>query len=273
MGTELHVQTILHGVVGSGVHAPVGHGYTVKLPVTFQYLVDQHVVGAAGLVVVEVIGTHYCPYLAFFHGSLEGGEVNLVQRTVAYHHIVVFAESLFIVQRKVLGTCGSTGTLDALDIGNYHARGEERVFAEVLEVAAADGRAIDIHAGAQHHILAAIAGFFAQAYAIVAGKCGIPCGGKTGKCGESHTRVIGLSGVAPLVPQCVGAYTMRAVVGPEVWNAQSGHACCRELALCMDDGYLFIEGHAAEHVIDALFHRFGFIKIGRKRLRSGVHSN
>src|SRR5438552_18231762 len=42
--------------------------------------------------------------------------------------------------------------LHPLDIADRDPRGEKRVFAEILEVAAIHGRAINVHAGPQHEV-------------------------------------------------------------------------------------------------------------------------
>ena len=66
----------------------------------------------------------------------------------------------------------------ALDVADGDARGEERVLAEVLEVAAAHRRAVDVHARGQHEVHAARARVAADHRADAAGERRCPTGGQ-----------------------------------------------------------------------------------------------
>jgi hypothetical protein len=56
---------------------------------------------------------------------------------------------------------------------------------------------------------------------------------------------------------------MRAVVGPEVGQAQALHPRSRKLALRVYHGNLLVEGHAAQGIVDALFHRLPLVEVHR----------
>ena len=60
----------------------------------------------------------------------------------------VVAVGLLVVDRVVLGVGDDRVVLDALDDRDGGARGQERILAEVLEVAAVERRAGDVHARA-----------------------------------------------------------------------------------------------------------------------------
>ena len=66
--------------------------------------------------------------------------------------------------------------LHALDVADGHAPGQERVLAEVLEVAAVHGRGVDVDARAEHEVNAARAGIAADGGADALGQRRIPGG-------------------------------------------------------------------------------------------------
>jgi hypothetical protein len=177
---------------------------------------------------------------------------------------------LVVVQGIVLHTGSDTLRLEASDIGHHHTGGEPRIFAHVLEVTASKGCAIDVHTRTEHHTLVPVEGFLAQTLAIEAGHTGVPGSSETGEGWEGHTRVVGLSGLYPLIPEHIRTNAMRAVVCPEVRESEALHARRREFRLRMDDGDLLVERHTAQGIIDALFDGLRLVKIdGGLRLRGG----
>ena len=55
---------------------------------------------------------------------------------------------------------------------------------------------------------------------------------------------------------------MRAIVGPEVGQAQSFHTGAGEFALGMYHSYLLIEGHAPQGIVHSLLYRQGLVEVG-----------
>ena len=263
---ELHIESVEDGLLGVVTAAPVAHDDTVEAPVAFQDAVQRDFIMAVVLVVVEVVGTHDAPRLAFGDSSAEGRQVDLVKSAVANHHVYLMAILFVVVQTIVLHTRSHALRLQALHVGHYHPTGQPGVFTHVLEVAAAQRRAIDVHTRAQNHVLAAIACLFAQTLAVEACQVGIPSGSQTRQCREGYARVVGLSSLHPLVPKYVGAHAVRSVVGPEVGHSQSGNACCRELRLCVDDANLLVERHARECIVDALLDVFRLVEVDGQRV-------
>ena len=151
--------------------------------------------------------------------------------------------------------------LHSLHVRHHHATAQVRVFAHVLKVPAAQRSAIDVHTRTQNHVLAPIERFLAQTMAVEAAQFGIPCGGQTRQCRESHTRVVGLSGLTPLVPEHVGSHSVRSVVGPEIRYAQTLHAGARKLALSVDECNLLGQRHALHSVRDTCLCAFCLIEI------------
>ena len=248
---ELHVEPVPDRLVEVVRSAPVADHYAVEAPVLLQYLAQCVLVVAVVLVLVEVVGSHDAPSLTFLYGSLEAWQVNLMQGAVADDDVHLVAILLVVVQAIVLHAACHAAALQSLDVWNHHAGGQIRVFAHVLEVAASEGSAVDVHAGPQYHALAAIERFFAQSTTIQRGDKGMPCCCQAGEGREGHARVVGLSGLFPFVPKHVGTYAMRSVVGPEVGHAEALHASARELALCMNHVNLLGQGHATERILHA----------------------
>ena len=179
---------------------------------------------AAVLVVINIISAHDGPHLALLHGSLKGGQIDLVQGTVGYFYVYVEAVFFVVVQAIMLHTGRHTQRLHALNVGHHHGRGEEGVFAHILEVAAVKGCAVYVYARAQYHILATIQCLFAQTMAVKVREGGVPRGSQAGKGRKGYARVVGLACLFPLVPQYVGAHTVRAIIGPKVGEPQSWHS-------------------------------------------------
>ena len=258
---KLKVETVADGLVGVVTAAPVADNHPVEAPVVLQYLVEHRGVMAVVLVLIQVVGTHDGPRPTLLHGSTEGGQVDFVEGAVAHLDVHLVAILLIVVQGVVLHTGGHTLRLQTLHVGHHHARGKVGILTQILEVAPAERRAVDVHTRAQHHVLVAVQSLLAQALAVEAGQFGVPGGSQTGQCGECHTRVVGLSGLLPLVPEHVGAHTVGAVVRPQIGEAQPLHTRRRELRLRVYHSYLLVQRHALQGVIDALLQRLALVEI------------
>ena len=128
---------------------------------------------------------------------------------------------LVVVQGVVLHTGCDALRLEASDVWHHHPGCQPGVFAHILEVTASEGRTIDVHARTEHHALSTIESLLAQTLAIEAGHTGVPGGSETGEGREGHARVVGLSGLYPLIPEHVRTHAMRAVVCPEVRESEA----------------------------------------------------
>ena len=120
------------------------------------------------LVLVEVIGSHNAPSLAFGNGSLERRQIDFMQGAVAHNDVHLMTVFLIVVQRIVLHTGRRTRALQSLDIWHHHTACQIRVFAHIFEVAAVERGSVDVHSRPQHHVFAAIDGFLSECHAIVA---------------------------------------------------------------------------------------------------------
>ena|SRR6185437_4501597 len=135
------------------VHAaPIGHHGAVEAPFVFQNVGEQIMIGAGMVAVHEVVGTHHAPDFGFGDAGFEGGQINFAQGAFADFGIDAVAILFLVVAGEVLDAGGDAGELHAFDVADGQARGEIGVFAEVFAVAAAEGRAMDVHGGPEQHL-------------------------------------------------------------------------------------------------------------------------
>ena len=105
---EFEIETVSDGFLCVVAAAPVADDHAIETPVVLQNLVQEDIIMTIVLVFVEVIGTHDGPSTALLHGSLEGGQINLVEGTVADNDIHLMTILFIIVQRIVFHTGGNT---------------------------------------------------------------------------------------------------------------------------------------------------------------------
>ena len=259
--TELHVETVLGGLLRVVRAAPVGDDHAVKGPVAFQNVVQQVAVVAAMLSLVFIVGAHDGPCAALLNGGFKRREVDLVQRTVVDLDVDAVAVGLLVIECEMFHAGGNAVLLHLLDVGNDHPRGEVGILAHVLEIAAVERRAVDVHAGSQQDVLLAVARLLADGFAIQRRHFGIPRRGKARQRRESRAGVVRPAGLVPFVPQDLGADAVRAVGAPHLGNAQARNARRREFRLRMQDGDLLFEGHARKGVFDPLFDRLRLVEV------------
>ena len=259
--TKLHIKTVVHSLVGIMTTAPVRDDDAIEAPLPFEQVFEQVLVVTVVLVAIKIIGTHQSPGAALGDSSVEGGQVDLMEGAVADLDVDLMAVLFVVVEGEMLDTGCHTVALQPADIGDDHRGDQVRIFAHVFEVAAAERCAQNVHAGSEDHVLAPIAGFLAKAAAVVPRQRGVPGGSQTGQRREGHTRVVGLSGLFPFVPEHVGTHTVRAVVGPEIGKAQARNTARGELALCMEDIDLLLQGHPAHGVVDAALDGLAVIEV------------
>ena len=189
--------------------APVGDHCAVKAPVPAQDIHEQVGVLVGVGAVDKVIGGHDGLRLRFLDHHLETGQVNFPQGALVHDGIRGHAAQLLTVHGKVLGAGGNAVFLDAADVGRRHLTGKVGILREILEVAAAQGAALDVQAGAQQHRHALCRCLFAHGCAHSLAKLRVPAvgnGGRGGEAGGGHTGVQAqMVGCARLLTHAVGA--------------------------------------------------------------------
>ena len=134
---------------------PVGHEGAGPAPLAAQDGGVEVVVVVVPEAVDLVVAAHDVVGLADLHADFERPQVDFAEGAFGAARIVGVAVGLLVVQREVLRHGGSAGLLDALRHGRRHKPGEERVFGVILEVAAAERIAVNVHAGAEDAVDAA----------------------------------------------------------------------------------------------------------------------
>ena len=179
----------LHVIVGA---APVGDNGTLVAPVVHQNVL-QEVLAFVGINAVDlVIGAHDGLGLAFLHGNLKAGEVDLTEGTLVHHAVVGHTAQLLAVGGKVLGAGGDAVLLYAAHEGRSHLTAQVGVFGEILEVTAAQRAALDVQAGAQQHVHIQAGSFFTHQTAHLLAQLRIPAvghGGSGGQAGGGYTGI------------------------------------------------------------------------------------
>ena len=84
-----------------------------------------------------------------------------------------------IVRDKMFGAGRNALRLFAFDVIDGNARGQERVFAQIFKIAAAQRGALDVEARPEHDVLAALPGLLADHRAVSHSQVGIPSGRQT----------------------------------------------------------------------------------------------
>ncbi len=238
---HVHVKADLRARLGVLDGAPVGDDKPVEAPLVAQDAVEQLFRLAALRAVDEVVGAHDRQRAALLHGRAERRQVDLAQRALTDRFVHVQAVGLLVVRGEMLGACGHVGFLHAVDDGGALHGGQQRVFAHVFEIAAAQRAAFDVDRGAQNHVFAAPARLLPERFAGEMGERGIPCGGH----GRS-ARQVG-HGVACVVPRRpvavmgVRAHTHRAVVEDHGRDAQPLHALRVKQGGAVDHANLLFE--------------------------------
>ena len=114
----------------------------------------------------------------------------------------------------MLGARGRSRGLDAVDEAGGHGACQNRVLGKVLEVASAQGRALDVEAGAEEDVDAEAAGFQPQRLAHVARELGVPGGRERGGRREAG-RLFGLGDAQVIGVPELAAHAVRAVAHDE----------------------------------------------------------
>ena len=138
----------LHPVVHS---APVRDDEALKAPVVAQHLRQEPLVVRRVGSVDLVVRAHNGPGLGLLDRRLKGREVDFPDGPLVGLRGDAHPAGLLIVQGEMLDGCADMLRLDTLDVGRRHLSGYDRVFGEVLEIAAAEGVPLDIDGRSEHH--------------------------------------------------------------------------------------------------------------------------
>ena len=207
---HLEIETVVAGGDAVVSRIPVGHEDALKTPLALEHLDVEEVVLRGVDAVDQVVGVHDGVDVGFGNRSFKRGEIDFAHGALVHVGAGIVAIELLIVEGVVLD-----GGDDALGLHAFNERNQQRgvqvrIFRKVLEIAAGNWRAGDVDAGTEEEVDAAGAGIAAEGFADLAGKIGVPTGGK-----RRATSVCG--GGSP------GAHAHRSIGHLEARQIDGGH--------------------------------------------------
>ena len=166
---------------------PVGDHDTVEAPLGVERRLEQVVLGHRDTV-DGVVCAHDRP-CASLHGALERQQVELSQGALVHPHVDREAVGLGVVRDVVLRRRGDAVALHPLDVGRAELAREPRVLAEALEVAAAEGRTVQVDRRAEHDVDALAPGLGCRCGAVAVRERRVPRRGERRARREVERRV------------------------------------------------------------------------------------
>ena len=157
-----------------------------------------------GAVVDARVGAHDGPGLRLVHELLERREVDLAQRALVDARQVGGALGLGVVGDEVLDAHAHAAVLRGADDVHGDRAGEQRVLGVALEVAAADGRALQVHLRGEHDVDAVAARLGGEHRADLVGQVDVPRRGERAGRREGGRRLVGAVGDAAHAGRAVG---------------------------------------------------------------------
>ena len=149
------VESAERGFDGGLRGEPVADHDAVEAPLVLEHAVEQRAVRGRRRVDAvagdAVVGGHDGPDAGVDDG-LEGCEVHLAQRALVDAREVLGTLGLGLVADEVLDGCRDALLLDRRDERDREPGREQRVLGEALEVAPADGAALQVHDGREDHV-------------------------------------------------------------------------------------------------------------------------
>ena len=265
LGAHLKIETVEDGFAGIVRPAPIGHDEALKPPLPLEDVVEKVVVFAAELAAELVVCAHDRPGAALLDGRPKRRQVDLPQRALVHLDIDGAPLRLLIVSREMLHAGGDAMRLHCADVAHDHSRSEERILSQEFGSSAVERRALDVHAGPEHDVLAPLAGLLPDHIAIDARRLGIPGRGNADQHRHAGGKIVGVPGDLPGVRPDVFAHAIRTVGHPAARNAQARDRGGRELGVGMHKRQLLFQCHTAEEVLHPRFERRGRVEIGWPR--------
>ena len=153
---ELLVEARVGGLRGAVGRAPIGHDPALEAPLGLQDVVEEMRVLAGVDAVHLVVGAHHAADARLLHGDLEGQQVDLAHRPFIDAHVDPVAIGLLGIRHEVLDGRNDTLGLDPANLRRHQAARQDRILAEVLEVASVPGVPFHVGAAGKQHVEAPI---------------------------------------------------------------------------------------------------------------------
>ncbi len=222
--------------------APIRYDKPLEPAFALQEIGKQPGVLAAPLAPDLVVRPHDGPRIGLRHRRLERREIDLAQGALVDVHVDRAAIPFLVVAGVMLDRGSDSPALDSLHVRDGHAAGEMRILAEALEIAAAERRAVNVDAGTEKNVPARRARLVAQRLADLVHEFRIPGRGHRDIRGEARRLH------APADP-------VRAIGDPQRRNAEPREIHRLPAVLPGEQIDLFLQRHAREQIVDALFDR------------------
>ena len=159
----------------SVVHAvPVRHGHAAIAPILLEDRREEPRILDAVDAVEAVVRDHHHPRSRLRHAQFERSQVQLAESLLIDDRVRGVADALVLVADEVLGAGAHPLPLHTLDEGRPEAAAQERVLGVVLEVAAAERRALEIEPGGENDPDAERLRFLADRRADLANESRVP---------------------------------------------------------------------------------------------------
>ncbi len=141
---HFQIEPAVHGLDGRLGSKPIGHDKTVEAPFPLQDGVDDLRTFADIDPVQPVVGGHDRPGLGAFHRSLERRHVDFAQGTLIDIGTDCIPLIFRLVADEMLDRGRDAARLQSLDVGDRDLAGEVRILRIALEIAAVQGRAVNV---------------------------------------------------------------------------------------------------------------------------------
>ena len=266
MRAHFDVHAVERGQIGVMHAAPVGHDEAFESPFILENFIEQIVVFTTVLAAEQVVGAHEGQHARLLHHRAKRRQVNLAQGALIHFHIDRIPLIFLAVRGKMFGAGGDALRLLALDVMDGHARGQERVLAQVFEIPAAQRGALDVERRSEHDVLVALSGLLADYRAVSRGQIRIPRGRQAQRRRHGGRKINNVC----IRPPFFLTHAYRAVAHLQPGNAEAGNAGNCETRIGMDQRNLFFEREAGKQIFDTGLDWFGVVKIRRALLRASV---
>ena len=234
-GAELHVQAIINCFISVVSAAPVAHHYAVEPPLFLKDIIQQVLIVAVPLALVQIVRAHDGPGAALLDGSLEGRQIYLVKGSVIDIHVCGESVRFLIVKGKMLYAGCDAIALNALDIRHHHTARKVWILAEIFKASAVQRGSVDIHSRTKQYVFFAVTCLLAYALPVEPGHLWIPCGRQGGQGWKCRAGIARPPSLLPLIPENFRTNAVRAVRHPHLRQAKPGNTCRTEFALSMQN--------------------------------------
>ena len=140
---------LLDGLAGAG---PVGHHDALEAPLLAENGIQQVAVRLRVGTVDPIVGGHDGPGIGLLDGDLEALEVELAEGAWIDAGVIGHAVRLLAVAGEMLDGNAHAVGLDAAGVGGGHLAGQKGILGEILEITAAEGVPVQVHARGQEDV-------------------------------------------------------------------------------------------------------------------------